>query len=82
MSSMKNSEQIGKRILEILNVITLSPQMVGKVLAESQGPMKYRVYQIVRSIVTVWQIEVKHEQMDSEHQEIYDWVKGIDNGKH
>lgn len=80
MSEMKQSEQIGKKILEMLNVITLSPQMVGKVLAESQGPMKYRVYQIVRSIITVWEIDVKHNQVDPEHQEIYDWVKGINNG--
>jgi hypothetical protein len=51
-------------------------------LAESQGPMRYRVYQIVRSIITVWQIDVQHNQMDPEHKEIYDWVKGLDNGKH
>ena len=78
----EESEKIGRKILDALNVITLSPQMVGKVLAQSQGPMKYRVYQIVRSIITVWQIEVKHEQMDRAHREIYEWVKGLDNGKH
>lgn len=75
------SEKIGRKILDALNVISLSPQMVGKVLAESNGPMKYRVYQIVRSIITVWEIDVKHNQVDSEHEEIYNWVKGLGNGE-
>lgn len=76
------SEKVARKILDALNVMALSPEMVGKVLAETQGPMKYRIYKIVRSIILMWEIEVKHERESPENKEIYDWVKGLHNGKH
>lgn len=76
------SERIARKILDALNVITLSPVMVGKVLAQTKGPMRYRIYQIVKSIITVWEIEVQHNHLDPESEEIYNWVKGLGNGKH
>jgi hypothetical protein len=80
--SYSDSEKIGQKIIEAINVIALSPATVGRVLANTNGPMKYRVYQIVRAVIAVWQVDVKHDQINKEDEEIYNWVKGLDNGKH
>lgn len=80
--SYSDSEKAASKILSALDVLRLSPVVVGQILARSEGSMKYRVYLVVRAIVATWEIDIKHNQdYQKEHKEIYEWVKGLrDNG--
>lgn len=81
MYDYEESERSGRKILDLLSNIMLSPTMVAKVLANANGPMRIRVWQVVKAIIVMWEIDIKHEQVSAEHREIYEWVKGLNNGR-